>query len=227
VYYRDLLNIKRIDSSINTHKNVLMKSYSGFFNKTKKIIKKCLQPIITVDGATKRVLLYNLYRSRPSLFKFNRLLNRYIKTTQGNNALQIARLFLLYADLRKIARKDISAIVILDEGFIQHIASLTLDNRINDNDHLDALISHLLSRFDTSIIYSYTEIDINISRIKERNRKGDRFNLDNECEIREKLLIMQHNIDLIYRLFKGKKCNMDMSLPVNDLVSSLAYNKFL
>ena len=122
-----------------------------------------------------------------------------------------ARLENLLKHLYYYKSKHNDKLLILEEGIVQYITSFAYDTVLRDDFWMKMLIKHLFRSFDIVVVNCNVPIEESARRIKERNKKGDRYNIDDEFRQKKLLEIKQKNIEYIMQYFNGTTYQMDMS----------------
>ena len=100
------------------------------------------------------------------------------------------RLFGIIVVLKKSSKK----LVVLEEGLIQYVSSIAYKEELCENNTFEEIMS-IIHMFDEyKVVYCDLDIEECISRVKKRNKKGDRYNLEELVQMKELLEIKRHNI---------------------------------
>lgn len=123
----------------------------------------------------------------------------------------IHRLLELTEGIRRMEGKNL----ILDEGLIQYITSLAYGSHLVAGEGLDNLIKKVFPKnVEYYIINCNIPVETSIERVRERNRKNDRYDVGNE-ETRKKLMsVKKENIDILLnsKVLKNKNIlNLNMT----------------
>ena len=86
-------------------------------------------------------------------------------------------------------------IVLADEGCIQFLSSMVHKNQLTDDIGSVMSILRRIHYMDTYVFRCSVSKDVNIERLVNRNRKGDRCLSGSRQEIAEQLILKQKNID--------------------------------
>lgn len=100
--------------------------------------------------------------------------------------------------INKIEKEEKIDCVIFDEGIIQYLTTLSHGRNIgNEIKKLPKKLIDIYKRNNYYVIKCEIDIDENIKRINQRNRKGDRFIDKNINSQKEKLKQKEKNIELV------------------------------
>lgn len=112
--------------------------------------------------------------------------------------------------------------LLLDEGIVQYLSSLAYDKSIFLHFGLNRLIKRVFRDFNITVVYCIIPLTESAKRIKNRNRPGDRYNVENEDRQSYLLQKKKDNIEAILKLFPGKVYEMNMTMNQNENAETLA-----
>jgi len=186
-------------------KSTMAKSIISIFQNEKNIIKRS-DFSKTIDKMWKYPILIPFatiyYFIKPKHRRFKKDLFRFAFQFPINKLglIYTVYLIILYELLNKNINED--KIVILDEGIIQFLSSISHNIPINNNTLLHNLVSNLKSVIeDILFIECDLPIETVIERIKKRNRQ-DRFSYNNNIE--NLLLTKKNNLNLLTTIVRYK-----------------------
>ena len=116
----------------------------------------------------------------------------------------IHRLLELTEGMRRKSNENI----FLDEGLIQYITSLAYSNPLIPGEELECLIERVFpDDTDYYIINCDISVETAIARVKQRNRRNDRYAVDNEKMQKKLMSVKKENIDILLnsKMLKRKK----------------------
>lgn len=135
----------------------------------------------------------------------------YLKSRKKQEKKYYSRLLNLLDRLYCYQKKDNDAVLLLEEGIFQYLSSLAFDEDIAVGPGLERMIKEIISDFDIVIVDCIIPVRESAKRIRNRNKKGDRYNIVDGA-VQEKLLqIKRDNIDKLLKYHKGKTYTLDLT----------------
>lgn len=98
-------------------------------------------------------------------------------------------------ELTEGIRRKCNENIFLDEGLIQYITSLSYVNPLMPGDELECLIERVFpDNIDYYVVNCEIPVEIAMKRVKQRNRKNDRYNVDIADMQKELMNVKKENI---------------------------------
>lgn len=108
------------------------------------------------------------------------------------------------------------AVLVLEEGFIQYLSSLSYDHDLYISKTLKCLIKRFFNDFDIIVVSCTVPVYESASRIRKRKKRGDRYYIEDEEQQIKLLTKKQENINTLLAFFPGKTYTMDMTRNPED-----------
>lgn len=150
-----------------------------------------------------------------SIKKERDAIQEYIKINPIKNESKVFY-YILLNEMRKakIADQLTYDMILCEEGIVQSITSLSHSKNMQDDAHkmIDVINSEFYNSVPSIIFYCYVDQTLNIERLKNRNKIGDRFLFQDETNIKNALSIKNNNIlYVLNRLTKVKVIPINIS----------------
>jgi nucleoside-triphosphatase THEP1 len=130
----------------------------------------------------------------------------------------LLRLIKLNYQIDRVLKNKSCDLIILEEGILQYIASISHVDLENDKEILEKLLAMVLKRFEKLLIVNCNlDYESLIHRIKHRNQVGHRFDSMDENILLESLKLNLENIEKIREICKGNNC---IELMMNESLSN-------
>lgn len=141
------------------------------------------------------------------------------KSAMKQKRVYIKRLIRLVIYLTYYEEKDRDSILLLDEGIVQYITSLEYEHDLTAD--VLSFAELLLSHYCPIIVDCQIPVAIVEERVRIRNKKGDRYNLQTQNCLRNLLIQKRKNLDLITNVYYAPGYSLDMTDSVEHLTKSL------
>lgn len=161
------------------------------------------------NGVIRRIQIFASIK----IIKERKAIRKYIK---ANPIEDESRIFyhMLLNEMRKIKIAQYSKydIILGNEGIVQSMTSLSHSKVMQTDafEMIDSIDNYFYSFVPTIIFYCYVNQDVNIQRLKNRNKSGDRFLFSEKEDIKNALSVKEKNILFILKRIKNVKI-----IPIN------------
>lgn len=154
--------------------------------------------------------------SAPEIKKERELAIAYAKLNHADRS-SMAFCYTLLYEMLKIKRINPKKydIVLVGEGIVQSITSLSHGKRMDSNalELIRAIDTGFYSNYRTLLFLCHVDEDVNISRLKTRNKPGDRFLFSDDKEMADALRVKAENLKFVARrLSCVKKEELDLTV---------------
>ena len=105
------------------------------------------------------------------------------------------------------------AAYLLEEGPLQYLTSIAYDSALVETEALKRAVS-IMTQHEKAVIVCECPVDVIIDRIAGREKRGDRYNIDDKDKLTELLRIKKENIDFLIKRFDGSVYYLDMTEPI-------------
>ena len=151
----------------------------------------------------------------PKLIFKNHAIHSFIKEYPEADKLFVRKLIEMHYKLKKTGVE----IVLLDEGLIDRMTGIPFDkNLVIDNAFLNVV--EMINSTEALVFNCQCPIEVSSERLRLRERTGDNASgryYDKSDEIlKNKLMIKQHNNDVVLSCYKGRIVTLDMTKPIED-----------
>jgi hypothetical protein len=123
----------------------------------------------------------------------------------------VYRLLKLYRSMQMHKQEEI---YLLDEGPIQYLTSIAYESEFEDTASLKQAANMML-RSEKIVFFCECPLDIVVERIRQRDRKNDRYNIADESRLRELLAVKISNIRFLLKYYEGPVYYLDMEAPLS------------
>ncbi len=165
-----------------------------YFYKEKNKFSKLITLLLAVFSIKEFNINFSIIRY---FLKFNFTIERFI---------YMLRLIKVYYQIRKVMMSGSYNVIILEEGIIQYIASISHIDNIKDEDMLKELVEKIFRKF-RRVLCVNCELDISevIKRIRQRNLCNRRFDIMADEDLYNGLLANKVAFEIMKKSNHGKE----------------------